>query len=118
MVKFLRPRRRRWRGLAVRPRPQKLASRRNLSRWLPKPALGNGRLQRQAKLAFWGCGSPLSTSEILEWAYPRRMLGESIGDGHRWSCRRAIESIGPVRWSSSEPWPNARNPSVVKRQHQ
>src|SRR6516164_9876707 len=99
MVKFLRPRRRRWRGLAVRPRPQKLASRRNLSRWLPKPALGNGRLQRQAKLAFWGCGSPLSTSEILEWAYPRKVLGERIGDGHRWSCRRALERIRSVRWS-------------------
>ena len=39
------------------------------------------------------------------------MLGERIGDGHRWSCRRALESIGAV-WSSSEPWPtvdDARN---------
>jgi len=62
-----------------------------------KPALGNGRLQRQAKLAFWGCGSPLSTSEILEWAYPPKVLGERIGDGHRWSCRRALESIGAVK---------------------
>jgi len=96
----------------VRTRRQKPASRRNLRLRPAKPALGNGRLQRQAKLAFWGCGSPLSTSEILEWAYPRKVLGERIGDGHRWSCRRALESIGAVRWSSSEPWPtvdDARN---------
>jgi len=95
----------------MRARRQKPASRRNLRLRPEKPALGNGRLQRQAKHAFWGCGSPLSTSEILEWAYPRKVLGERIGDGHRWSCRRALESIGAV-WSSSEPWPtvdDARN---------
>jgi|SRR6516162_3830299 hypothetical protein len=81
----------------MRKRPQKPAWPANLRLRPEKPALGNGRLQRQAKLAFWGCGSPLSTSEILEWAYPRRVLGERIGDGHRWSCRRALASIGAVK---------------------
>jgi hypothetical protein len=60
----------------------------------PKPALGNGRLQRQVRRAFLVHGALLSTSEILEWTYARkRLLGERIGDGHRWSVRRVCYAL-------------------------
>jgi hypothetical protein len=82
----------------VKTRPQIPAWCRNLRLRPPKPALGNGRLQRQVRRAFLVHGGPLSASEILEWTYARkRMLGERIGDGHRWSVRRALISIGAVK---------------------
>jgi hypothetical protein len=71
--------------------------RRNLRKRPAKPALGNGRLQRQVRRAFWVHGSPMSTSEILEWAYARqRAFGERISGGHYWSVWRALMSLGAV----------------------
>jgi hypothetical protein len=67
---------------------------RNLRLRPAKPALGRGRLQRQVRYAFWANKRPLSTREILEWAYPRKlMLGERITDGHRWSVRRVCRAL-------------------------
>jgi hypothetical protein len=75
-----------------------------------KPALGNGRLQRQISRAFVATGAALSTSQLLDWCYARkRMLGERISDGHRWSvrrvCRVQCEPVGradtigrPILW--------------------
>jgi hypothetical protein len=82
----------------LRPSAHKLLRiptwRRNLRLRPAKPALGNGRLQRQVRRAFLALGGPLSTSEILEWTYARkRMLGERISDGHRWSVRRVCYAM-------------------------
>jgi hypothetical protein len=74
-------------------RPKKSASIRNLRLRPLRPALGNGRLQRQVRRAFLALDGPLSTSELLEWTYTRkRMLGNQITDGHRWSMRRVCEA--------------------------
>src|SRR5262249_38612315 len=100
---------------AMNARPKKPTSLRelrlsNLRLRPPKPALGNGRLQRQVRRAFLVHADPLSTSEILELTYARkRMLGERIGGGHRWCVRRVCyalcvpigraRTIGrPIRW--------------------
>ena len=55
----------------VAPRPER-DWRRNLSRRLPAPAKGNGRLQVQVRRAFLIHGPVVSATTIYDLAYPRR----------------------------------------------
>jgi hypothetical protein len=83
------------------------ASRRNLSKRLPKPALGRGRVQRMARRAFLAEGPELTTTAILDWAYVRRR-GSPLPLGLYWSLHRALAAIGAVRVRRSgergNPW--------------
>jgi hypothetical protein len=72
--------------------------RRNLSRRLKRPALGNGRVQKAARRALWALGTA-STSQIIEFAYARRllMLGEKRKNDLNRAARRALLAIGARR---------------------
>jgi hypothetical protein len=67
---------------------------RNLSRRLPKPALGNGRVQTQSKRCFCAFGDVISTSDAISWAFPR---ADRRTNNFNRSVRRALMSIGAVR---------------------
>jgi hypothetical protein len=59
-----------------------------------KPALGNGRVQRQVNRAFM-VSSTLSTSEVLGWVYARRQLqGRRIVSVQRSSLARETAWVG------------------------
>jgi hypothetical protein len=85
-------------ALNMRTPHQLTAQRRNLSRRLPKPAQGNGRVQRACRRALLVHGTA-STSEVIAWAYARRLL--IGGDGRRndfnRAVRRALEAVGAVK---------------------
>ena len=66
----------------------------NLSRRLPKPALGNGRVQVQCKRAFMAFDREISTSEAVSWAFPR---ADKRPDKLSRSVRHALASIGAQR---------------------
>jgi len=88
-----------YQSLNVRTLPQKPASRRNLSRRLPKPALGNGRVQIQCKRAFIAFDGPISSSDAIDWAFPK---ADRRPNTLNRSVRRALESIGAVRVGRSK----------------
>jgi hypothetical protein len=90
----------------MRTHPQKPTSRHNLTRRPDKPALGNGRIQVAVRRTLWMLETA-TTSEIIDHAYCTRLLilGERRRNDFNRAVRRALESIGAVRWSSSEPWP-------------
>ena len=87
-----------------------LRSLRNLSRRLPKPAKGNGRLQKACRWALWAHGGQCSTSTIIDWCYARQLLigGEKRRNDFNRAVRRALESIGAKRvWLAAtigRPW--------------
>ena len=72
--------------------------RRNLSRRLKRPALGNGHVQKAARRALWALGTA-STSQIIEFAYAGRllMLGERRKNDLNRAARRALLAIGARR---------------------
>jgi hypothetical protein len=85
------------------------ASHRNLRKRLAKPALGNGRVQRSVRRAYIALdATELSTTDLLDWAYPRRRPG-SLACGLYRSLYRACalhcvrvgraDTIGrPILW--------------------
>jgi hypothetical protein len=89
---------------------------RNLRRRPAKPALGNGRLQRQVRRAFEVCGPTVSASLVYEWArrWQRRHDRKRINQRERHSIRRVLLTIAdPITRASTRgrPWPwKWRNP--------
>jgi hypothetical protein len=79
---------------ARRSRPEKWRRVLNLRKKPDKPALGRGRLQRQLARAFAG-GSVRSSTELLDWAYARRRVGDrkSLPRGLYWSVRRVLMTL-------------------------
>src|SRR5262245_20667905 len=49
-----------------------------------------GRIKRQVRRALVAAERPLTTGELLPWAYPRQ---SKFKDWHRWSVRRALLQI-------------------------
>jgi hypothetical protein len=74
-------------------------SHRNLLRRPPKPARGNGRVEKSCRIAFIALGDTISTSQAIEWAYARRLLicGERRRNGFNVAVRRAMKATGAVR---------------------
>jgi glutamine synthetase len=72
-----------------------MAMPRNLQRRPAKPALGNGRIQRAVRRAFY-FGFEVTSSEVYDWVYPRcRPL---LTQGHRHSARRVLMTMAdPIR---------------------
>jgi hypothetical protein len=72
-----------------------MANSRNLLRRLPKPAAGNGRVQRGVERALIAHnGGPITTSIAVEWAYAlRRYQGEPIKSQHLVYVRRALDRV-------------------------
>jgi hypothetical protein len=62
----------------------------NLQRRPAKPALGNGRIQRAVRRAFY-FGSELTSSAIYDWVYPRRR--HLLSQAHRHSVRRVLMTM-------------------------
>jgi hypothetical protein len=81
-------------GAGMSTRTHQSVWRRNLSRRLKAPALGNGRIQKAARNALWALGTA-STSQIIEFAYARRllMLGERRKNDLNRAARRALLAI-------------------------
>src|SRR5262245_16653141 len=79
----------------------------NLRKRPVKPALGCGRLQRACRRAFIVWGDQITTSQALDWAYPRRRHGP-LPLGLYWSLHRALEQIGAERIgrarAAGRPW--------------
>jgi len=85
---------------------------------LPKPAKGNGRLQRACRRVLWAHDGQCSTSVIIDWCYARRLLilGERRRNGFNVAVRRALEAISaercgraatigrPILWRLRSPW--------------
>src|SRR5215831_17245444 len=86
------------RGPSRRTHPQIPSWRRNLSRRLPKPAEGRGRVQRACRRALLVHGTA-STSEVIEWAYAQRLLiwGDPRRNDFNRAARRALVAIGAVK---------------------
>jgi hypothetical protein len=68
---------------------------RNLLRRPPKPALGNGRIQKQAKVALWIADGEISTRDAMAWTHAKKVLlgiGR-ITDCDYELCRRALAAV-------------------------
>jgi hypothetical protein len=63
---------------------------RNLQRRPAKPALGNGRIQRAVRRAFY-FGPEVTSSEVYDWVYPRRRHLPT--QAHRHSARRVLMTM-------------------------
>src|SRR5262245_37768564 len=81
-------------SVSARARSIKPDWRRNLSRGSPLAAKGNGRVQKACNLAFIAFDGPVTTSDAIEWAYPRAQGWRN--DFNR-AVRRALVSIGAQR---------------------
>jgi hypothetical protein len=81
-----------------RTHPQIPTWRRNLSRRLPKPAEGRGRVQRACRRALLVHGTA-STSDVIAWAYAQRLLiwGDSRRNDFNRAARRALVAIGAIK---------------------
>jgi hypothetical protein len=67
----------------------------NLQRRPAKPALGNGRIQRAVRRAFYFC-SEVTSSDVYDWVYPRRR--HLLTQAHRHSARRVLMTMAePVK---------------------
>src|SRR5262249_30875403 len=73
----------------------------------PTPSLDRGPIQRRVRRAFVGTGrAVLSTSQLLEWAYPRaRGTRHDMRHAIRRVCERYCEKVGrdtsigrPILW--------------------
>jgi hypothetical protein len=80
----------------------------NLTLRPAKPALGRGRIQRAALRALRLLGTA-ATSEVMSWAFPRKVCrGERLTNHDYRSVRRALDRVadragraaanGPVLW--------------------
>ena len=67
-----------------------MAMPRNLQRRPAKPALGNGRIQRAVRRAFY-LGSEVTSSDVYDWVYPRRR--HLLTQAHRPSARRVLMTM-------------------------
>jgi hypothetical protein len=63
---------------------------RNLQRRPAKPALGNGRIQRAVRRAFY-FSSEVTSSVVYDWVYPRRR--HLLMQAHRHSARRVLMTM-------------------------
>jgi hypothetical protein len=91
--------------------------RRNLSRRLPAPAKGNGRVQRQCRRALLAHDGPISTSVAICWSYRELMWGAPSKDSLSRAVRHALISIGAVKIARSpgRPWLwKLQEPTTVK----
>jgi len=80
----------------MRTRPQIPTWRRNLSRRLPKPAEGRGRVQQACRRALLVHGTA-STSDVIAWAYAQRLLIYPRRNDFNRAARRALEAIGAIK---------------------
>jgi hypothetical protein len=65
---------------------------RNLRRRPAKPALGNGRIQRAVRRAFYFAhSSEVTSSDVYDWVYPHRR--HLLTQMHRHSARRVLVTI-------------------------
>src|SRR5262249_6200928 len=87
----------------MRTRPQIPTWRRNLSRRLPKPAEGNGRVQRACRRALLVHGTA-STSDVIAWAYAQRSASERLQS--RCQARPGGDWRGQG-WQDQDNWPAA-----------
>jgi hypothetical protein len=55
-----------------------------------KPALGNGRIQRAVRRAFY-FSSEVTSSVVYDWVYPRRR--HLLTQAHRYSARRVLMTM-------------------------
>ena len=79
----------------LREAPMKWESYPNLQQRPAKPALGNGRIQRAVRRAFY-FGSEVTSSVAYDWAYPRRR--HLLTQAHRHSVRRVLATMAdPIR---------------------
>jgi hypothetical protein len=89
--------------------PQITRSLRNLSRRLPRPAWGRGRVQVACRRALLVHGTA-STSDVIEWAYARQLLilGDRRRNDFNRAVRRALVAIGAVKMGRAKtigrPW--------------
>jgi hypothetical protein len=67
-----------------------MAMPRNLQRRPAKPALGNGRIQRAVRRAFY-FDFELTSSDVYDWVYPRRR--HLLTQAHRHSARRVLMTM-------------------------
>jgi hypothetical protein len=74
----------------ARTRAYKMPNLRNLQRRPAKPALGNGRIQRAVRRAFY-FGPEVTSSEVYDWVYPRRRHLPT--QAHRHSARRVLMTM-------------------------
>jgi len=89
--------------------PQIPSWRRNLSRRLPNPAGGRGRVQRACRRALWALETAL-TPDVIAWAYGRRLLvcGDKRKNDFNRAARRALVTIGRGQGRrGSDNWPAA-----------
>src|SRR5262245_66565973 len=75
---------------------RKSAALRNLLRRPAKPALGNGRVQRACRRAFWAYETP-STSDIIAFAYALRLHRGERRNAFNATVRRTVTAMGAVR---------------------
>jgi hypothetical protein len=68
---------------------------RNLAHRPAKPALGNGWVQKQVRVALWFCDGVMTTVEALPWTHSRLVLlgGEKPSRSNYRSVRRALSKI-------------------------
>jgi hypothetical protein len=84
---------------------------RNFRHRLLRPAAGNGRIQRAAKRALEAYDGTCSTSDVIEWAYARRLLLRGERRRHHFyvAVHYALASLGCIRIGRSptgrgRPW--------------
>jgi hypothetical protein len=78
-----------------------MAMPRNLQRRPAKPALGNGRIQRAVRRAFY-FDFELTSSDVYDWVYPRRR--HLLTQAHRHSARRGADDDGRSDRACAAAW--------------
>ena len=75
---------------------RKSATLRNLRRRPARPALGNGRVQRACRRAFWAHETP-STSDIIAFAYALRLHRDERRNAFNATVRRTLTAMGAIK---------------------
>ena len=75
---------------------RKSATLRNLRRRPARPALGNGRVQRACRRAFWAHETP-STSDIIAFAYALRLHRGERRNAFNATVRRTLTAMGAIK---------------------
>jgi hypothetical protein len=75
---------------------RKSATLRNLRRRPARPALGNGRIQRACRRAFWAHETP-STSDIIAFAYALRLHRGERRNAFNATVRRTLTAMGAIK---------------------
>ena len=74
-----------------------IATQRNLAQRPVRPAAGNGRLQRAVRRALLVGDGEVTTAQVADWGYVRRLLVQSaLEPQHYRHLRRALRQIGAV----------------------